>query len=347
MLHQSAHHPVVLKLMFAELGARGHDTRLLGRGLGITADALNDPRMRLSLHQANTLVARALRLAPEPALGHCVGKRRTHTSTGLLGLAMATASTLQQVLDLMTIHRRAMGNVLDVHTEVDVNGMLHLVFGQTHKHEPADLTYRFWENEAVTSTVALIRHITTREFTPHAVAWTSAKARHDQILSKFFDAPMAYGQSQARIVISEAWRHAAVPGADAVVHRDITARLEQALQLEAAPDLCATIERMIQENLASPPTLDEVANALNTSARTLRRRLTDNATSYQGLIDSVHRVHAMNRLQDPNASLSTIASELGFSDVKNFRRAFKRLTGSTPSLVREQNDAGQKRSKPC
>ena len=80
--------------------------------------------------------------------------------------------------------------------------------------------------------------------------------------------------------------------------------------------------------------IQSVADALHMTERTLRRRLSDEGTSYQDLKDQVRRDYAARQLAQPNVLMANIASELGFSDPGAFSRAFKGWTGQAPRHYR-------------
>ncbi len=68
------------------------------------------------------------------------------------------------------------------------------------------------------------------------------------------------------------------------------------------------------------------------SDRTLKRQLAAEGTSFSNLVDEVRYRHATSRLsRNPDYTLQEIADELGYSDVANFSRAFKRWSGRSPS----------------
>lgn len=70
------------------------------------------------------------------------------------------------------------------------------------------------------------------------------------------------------------------------------------------------------------------------SARTLHRRLDEVGTSYRDIINAVRSRLAIEFLGRTDLSVDQIAKRTGFSDVSNFRKAFKRWTGQTTSHYR-------------
>jgi hypothetical protein len=65
-------------------------------------------------------------------------------------------------------------------------------------------------------------------------------------------------------------------------------------------------------------------------------------TSFQSLLDEDRRERAFELLRSTNATSEHIASQLGFSDVRSFRRAFKRWTGKPPSKYRAELESSMR-----
>ena len=80
--------------------------------------------------------------------------------------------------------------------------------------------------------------------------------------------------------------------------------------------------------------MEEMASQLQMTSRTLRRKLTEEGTSFQLLKDEMRRDTAIHYLSQPNQPISQIAALLGFSEPAAFARAFKQWTGVPPSVYR-------------
>lgn len=78
----------------------------------------------------------------------------------------------------------------------------------------------------------------------------------------------------------------------------------------------------------------ELAETLNVSVATLKRKLKEYGTSYRALCEEVQRNHALLLLSVHKVSNETAANAMGINDLPNFRRTVKRLTGKTPSELR-------------
>ncbi len=83
------------------------------------------------------------------------------------------------------------------------------------------------------------------------------------------------------------------------------------------------------------PTLEEVADNLYVSARTLRRKLKEEGVSFQQVKQRAMHKLAIQLLTMSSAPLSDIAFQLGYSESSAFVRAFRSWEGVTPQKYRD------------
>jgi AraC-like DNA-binding protein len=100
-----------------------------------------------------------------------------------------------------------------------------------------------------------------------------------------------------------------------------------------------SITHRIREILGSDlrdelPSFEELTGLLNMSARTLRRRLEKEGTSYQRIKDNTRRDVAISMLSRDGLTVSEVAEQVGFSDPSAFHRSFKKWTGQSPGSYR-------------
>ncbi|RYD56712.1 MAG: AraC family transcriptional regulator [Sphingobacteriales bacterium] len=84
------------------------------------------------------------------------------------------------------------------------------------------------------------------------------------------------------------------------------------------------------------PKLDEAAAMLNTSARTLQRKLKEEHTTYQQVLEAHQIEIASQLLKQPGTRVKEVAFALGFTSLQSFSRAFKRKLGISPTQLRAQ-----------
>jgi AraC-like DNA-binding protein len=82
------------------------------------------------------------------------------------------------------------------------------------------------------------------------------------------------------------------------------------------------------------------ADLMDTSVRTMKRRLAAENTSYRKLLDEVRFELAREKLRDPEPRIMDVARSVGFRDQANFTRMFRRIAGVTPGRYRRIVQAG-------
>jgi AraC-like DNA-binding protein len=93
------------------------------------------------------------------------------------------------------------------------------------------------------------------------------------------------------------------------------------------------VERLLPHGKAKK---QAIAKALGMSTRTLSRRLDDEGTTYDEVVDQLRRSLALQYIREPGISLAQIAWLLGYEEATSFNHAFKRWTGGSPSAVRNE-----------
>ena len=85
-------------------------------------------------------------------------------------------------------------------------------------------------------------------------------------------------------------------------------------------------ERYLTEQIA--------ANLMETSVRTLTRRLSEHNVRYGALIDELRFTTAKEQLRDTDQRIMDIAQSVGFEDQAHFTRMFRRIGGLSPREFR-------------
>ena len=96
----------------------------------------------------------------------------------------------------------------------------------------------------------------------------------------------------------------------------------------------------VKANLARPVSVDELADALATSPRTLHRRAQASlGLSVVGLMRRVGGEEAMRLLRETDLPLARIAERVGYTDTSTLRTLVLKLSGQTPAALRRRGQA--------
>ena len=132
-----------------------------------------------------------------------------------------------------------------------------------------------------------------------------------------------------------------VDSADPETNR-IATRYLQSLPLPTSATLAARVSELAHRLLPTGQChADEIARQLGLHPRTLQRRLAEEGTSCQDLVDRERRDSAARYLADPRFELSQVAALLGYAEQSTLNRACRRWFAATPRAVRAAADAGR------
>ncbi len=129
--------------------------------------------------------------------------------------------------------------------------------------------------------------------------------------------------------------------ADERLHQLLAEHLGRMERL-AADELPGYIGQLLRDLLPSGrATLEKVADCMAFNPRTLQRRLAQEGTSFQRLLDETRQDMARRYLEDPSISMAQMSGLLGYSDPSGFSRAFNRWFDASP--LEWQKEQGTKR----
>jgi AraC-like DNA-binding protein len=194
---------------------------------------------------------------------------------------------------------------------------------------------RFWAEMMVTGAFRLIRTFDSRAL-PERVSFEHAAPPYAAEYKRIFEGTQRFEEPFAGIAFDRALFEVRSPYKDEGLHRAMRRVAEtRKLRLrQGAPYGQRVREFLVQERCPRWIDMDTVARALGLSARSLRRRLASEGTSYKTLESDALAIVAKQLLQDERLSIRETAREMGFSETTAFYRAFKRWTGTTPGAYR-------------
>ena len=324
--------PTMARSLLALAVERGLSPELLCRGLGFNYQSLHDGNALLSHQQVRSLVLRAIQLFKDPALGLAVGARQRPVSWGLSGLAMHTCETFGEAILLGIAHQEVAGAM--VHhalQESDTEIAVALV-----PHVPDLPIERFLIESSLSSLVAVFRALMQLQRNPLRVELAYARPAHAKAYQDFFRCPVHFNAAAHRMAFDSALLTERVPGYDPISCGAVRAQISSLLTPpQERHELVAVMASSLRQNLDEPPRQRDLAQAVNVSERTLRRRLSRQDTSFSALRDGARYDQARELLTHSSQTIAEVAEALGYSDARGFRRAFKRWSGQLPAAYRQ------------
>jgi AraC-like DNA-binding protein len=296
---------------------------------------LADTDDRVPFRKFVTLMRSAIELTRNPALALHFGELGNLTEYSIVGLIAESSKTMGHALVQLNRYGRL---VVEVEVDIGAKDRFEIV---ADNGEPWLVDTRMNPNdfpELTESTFArMVSH--TRQFglpDKHfvkALEVTHARPAYHADYDRIFKAPVAFNATRNAMLIDMSWTtHKVARQASRYAFGVLSEHAKALLaSLENAKTTRGQVEALLIPILHTGNASSErTAEKLGMSRDTLYRRLKEEGTSYDKLLDELRHKMALHYLDGRKVSVNETAYLVGFSDPSAFSRAFRRWTGTSP-----------------
>lgn len=292
---------------------------------------MGDALLTMSFADFEGLVQEALTQTNEPAFGLLLGERLLVNSHGILGLAAMSCGTIRQVIDLLESYIQVRTTLLMPRHEA-CGGQLKLIFEETR---PLGQIRRPVLEAVMLTLKNLFDYVTVGACRIHSVAFPFDAPPYSDLARDLFNCEVLYGQSWAGLTLPLCVLDVPLSMANPSTFQEATRICQKELEkITREQSWAAKVRKVMLEKQNGFPSLNVMARLFHLTPHTLHRRLTQEGTSYSAILEDVRHMLAVAHLQHSHLSVQEIAFNLGYTDMANFRRAFKRWTSVSPSEFR-------------
>ena len=308
--------------------------------LGLTREQLEDPDVRVPIGLWYDFMEAATTASGDAFLGLHFGLhfyRHYRENAGAMGLLVISSDTVRIAIERMARYQRYW-NEAERYELAENERELVVRYAPWGPARPAHVQLA---EKTVAQIVRFVRTVVPGA-APLAIRFPHERRPGSEELAQHLGVEPRFGQAVTEIVLGAPVLEARLPTADAALFRVLDRTLADRIRaVTAASAYADRTRKTIADYLHREQlTIDLVAKVLNTSERTLQRRLTDEKTSFRDLVDEVRRSRAL-ALLDSGASVGELVPLLGFVEETAFYRAFRRWTGATPETWRSPDRASR------
>jgi AraC-like DNA-binding protein len=311
--------------------AGGHPDQILG-GLGLDRQALCDRHGFIASTDFARILEEAARTTGDDCFGLHFGERFHPKDLGALTYVVLNSPT-------MAVGVENLARYLRIHNEA---ARVSFVTGTTwaylrHQLISVPLESRRQHVEySMAVGLRTIRLMAGSDWVPVEVQFEHPAPPRTSEQFRVFGAPVSFDAATNAFVVEHELPQRHVPAADPRLYPILKEYLDDALdEMPPVDDLVGSVRSAIAECIKhGDPKLTQVATMLAVGPRTLQRRLKEQGTDFNALVDETRRRLCVRYLRHRSQTLTETAYLLGYSEVSAFNRAFKRWTGSTPTDYR-------------
>ncbi len=320
-------------LLWKTLDARGLDANDFFIQSGLDPALLQDPNARYPGHAIKRLWQRVKAALQTPCIGLEVASHFHPTTLHALGFAWMASATLEEAFERLIRYSRVITDREEYR------------FGETdddfrfeiHPRNKED-SYPYEGHDAAFAVlVTMCRSIYGNDFNPLRIEFCRPEPPQPCVgeFHKLFRAPLTFSAPLYVMHFDKEMMRKPLPTANADVARANDEVVTDYLAQLDDSDIVMQVRKHLTEQLPSgKATQESIARALNISSRSLQRRLHEAGTHYSEILNDTRRELAIKHIRNSRLSMGEIAYLLGFAEVSNFSRAFKRWTSKPPGEYR-------------
>ena len=294
----------------------------------------------IDLHHFHQLLCNAEAMSPEIPVGFLIGNQHGTHALGHLGVAMNAAPGLRAGLQVLQSFTAIHTTYIRIHLDTGIHGIfVRLEFSE--EAHPVELSH----TEA--SMMLFRRYIetqTTREFPNGEYQFSYPRPAHHNRYAEHLAGTQRFDSSRTGLFLPNDLLSIRSPFYNAEIWSQSMRLLNHRLKELGATDQRAFerhVRLLLRSHTPPLPSLEEMADQLHVSSRTLNRRLQQEGTSYRELRADLMNEWSKSYLLETDNSVESISAAMGYSDVANFRRAFRSRNGMSLRDFRQRHGSAK------
>jgi len=312
----------------------GGDPNALYEAASLHRDSFIPQEHTLDEAQFHALVNAAQQWARTPAFGLEMGQQFNLVSFGLISRALMSCATLR---DFVVMLERYSVLVLPMVRFSSHDTPAHFVLEVNALSRYPDLNQLIFE--ALISFASKIDVLLLgRKISVDKVTCQFERPAYAAMLEQQSRGAFLFNEPYNRIYVTRQYADLPLATANPTDARVTMAECEDALiKSKQQQSLVGEVLDLVRYYLDTNPSSAQIAQRLNMTDRTFRRRLAQEGASYRTLLQSVRCEMAQYYLGQTQLQVAQIAHKLGYAETSNFRTAFKGWTGMSPRAWRQAN----------
>lgn len=305
------------------------------RRAGLSQGFANEARVLLTTKELFALWHAIGEVSGNPAIGLLLGTENRTQRFHPIGLVALSSDNFGAAIDQMAKYKQLTCPEEIVQKIGDGEWRIQFRWLLAEESEPPVLI-----ECAFAWVLSIARHGTATRLFPLRIELLEPRA-HAKMIERHFGCPVVCGARQNAMVFRSGDAQRPFITRNAELLAMLAPHFEEELRLENVDENFAErVRKTIQQKLTGRrPSIDDIADALHTSSRTLQRRLQDEGSSFQRVLDEARHQLARHYLNNSVLELNEAAYLLGYEDGNSFVRAFRTWEGVPPARWREQQRA--------
>jgi AraC-like DNA-binding protein len=320
---------------FTKLEELGVRASAVLRRAGLPQTFIDQPRVLLKTEELFALWRAIEEVSTNPAIGLLLGTETKTERFHPIGLAALSSENFGLAIDQMARYKQLSCPEEILQEKDEEEWSIQFRWLLADEVEPPVL------NDCCFAwTLSIARHGTGTRLSPLRVEFVQARP-HAKAIERHFGCRVVCGAPKNAIVFRGADAERPFITRNAELLGMLVPQFDGELKQENGEEnFLERVRIAMQQKLTGRrPTIEDIGDALHISSRTLQRRLQEEGSSFQRVLEEARHQLARHYLNNSALELNEAAYLLGYEDGNSFVRAFRTWEGVPPARWREQQRA--------
>lgn len=331
-------HPVTISQVMINFASElGVDAEVCLMGTDIGADALHEGEAFITREQEMRLIENLMLALPDvPALGLKLGSRYNVSTFGIWGFAMRTSRNLKDALT----HALRFLPLSTAYCQIGTFQTSDSIGITMDASDIPEHLRQFLLERDMATGINLLRELSLNSLPLKRVELKGPRLDYADEITQFCGVEPHFNCEANALLVDRFATEKTLPTYDAYLVRMLEDQCRQQLERRQQNRVTESVRELLLGPLGLAANIDDVAQALHLSTRSLRRKLEAEDTSFRHLLESERKHLATQLLAGSRMTLDELALHLGYSETASFTRAFRRWTGTSPGEFRKSRLPG-------
>ncbi|MFJ4115125.1 AraC family transcriptional regulator [Pseudomonas psychrophila] len=336
LLNQKIFAPYKIATLVETVAEQGITAEVVLRNTYLDTSKVHDPNALTSVHQYIEACENVIKAAADASTAFQVGARMHLSAYGMYGYALMCSLTLRDFFDFGVKYHPLATPTLHISWREEAGAAI-WEFSDIYLNLMTEETREFLIQQQMAQHVTHLHDAAGPDCQPIKALFSYPAPRNRALYERWLACECLFDQPANELHYPSAILDQAPQLANRLTRSLLQETCDRLIgKAKTSSGVSGEVYQLMMLTPNKFPSMEQVAEQMRFTTRTLRRKLEAEGTDYGAILDDVRCSLAIEYLQTTKMSTEDIAAKLGFSDGTNFRRAFKRWTGKTPRKIREE-----------
>jgi len=255
----------------------------------------------------------------------------------VLGYAMVSSESLQAALQCLANYKKVVSNTCKLTILEKSNQLLICMDLFCYKNTASPVLSYVGVELFISTIIKFSRELAGENIAPLKVLFSFPEPSYStRYLNDYFKCDVEFGAKKTTIIFDLKTTQKTVIAPNPLVTQMHKKILEDFMSRIDRHDLKQLVKSTIFDLLPTGKASQQVvAEILGFSLRNMQRKLHEQGTSYQEVLEKTRKELTLGYIKQFHLTFTEISYLVGFSYTANFNRAFKKWTGKSPSAYRK------------